>query len=449
MEHSATVPYRPAEQAEAPARTKLATVVGSSLIGTTIEFYDFFIYGTAAALVFPQLFFPRLAPFAGIMAAYATLAIPFLTRPIGAVVFGHYGDMRGRKRMLILALTLMGGSTFAIGLVPGYATIGIWAPVLVIVLRLVQGFALGGEWGGATTMVIEYAPTHRRGLFGTFVQLGNVVGLFVSTLVFALIPRAILLAGGWRIPFLISIVMLGVGLFIRDRIAETPVFAALEQRTAGVRRTPVLDVLRGGKRVVLLATAMRTGEIVLGWLVIGFLLSYATRRVGLTSDDVLYAILAASGAGMVTVPLFGLLSDRIGRRPVFPLGAIIAAVIAFPMFWLVDSGSVPLFLGAVVFGYAVALAAMFAVEPAFFAEAFDTGTRYTGVSLGFQLANIIGGLTPLIATALVQAAGGASWPISASNSHFDFSWAGGVLSGRRGTGAYVRVGWVAALQRRG
>jgi MFS family permease len=391
--------------------TKLSTVVASSLIGTTIEFYDFFIYGTAAALVFPELFFPKLSPIAGIMAAYATLAIPFVTRPIGAIVFGHYGDTHGRKRMLILALTIMGLSTFAIGLIPSYATIGVWAPVLVVVLRLLQGFALGGEWGGAATMIIEYAPDERRGFFGTFVQLGNVVGLFVSALVFAVIPRDTLLGGGWRIPFLISIVMLGVGLFIRDKIDETPIFTALERKDQ-VRRAPVMEVLRSGKRSVLMAMGMRTGEIVLGWLVIGFLLSYATRTVGFTSTDVLYVILAASAAGIVTFPLFGWLSDRVGRRPVFLFGAITAAVIAFPMFWLVNTGSFPLFLFGIVFGYAVALGAMFAVEPAFFAEAFETGVRYTGISLGFQLANIIGGLTPLIATALVAAAGGASWPIS-------------------------------------
>jgi MHS family shikimate/dehydroshikimate transporter-like MFS transporter len=412
MDQSVTAPSGSnADRISTRHGTKLPTVVASSLIGTTIEFYDFFIYGTAAALVFPELFFPKLSPIAGIMAAYATLAIPFLTRPIGAVVFGHFGDVHGRKRMLILALTIMGLSTFAIGLIPGYATIGVWAPVLVVVLRLLQGFALGGEWGGAATMIIEYAPDDRRGFFGTFVQLGNVVGLFISALVFAVIPRDALLSGGWRIPFLISIVLLGVGLFIRDKIDETPIFTALEQN-GQARRAPVLDVLRSGKRAVLMAMGMRTGEIVLGWLVIGFLLSYATRTVGFTSTDVLYVILAASAAGIVTFPLFGLLSDRVGRRPVFLFGAITAAVIAFPMFWLVDTGSFPLFLSGIVFGYAVALGAMFAVEPAFFAEAFETGVRYTGISLGFQLANIIGGLTPLIATALVAGAGGASWPIS-------------------------------------
>ncbi|VTU17787.1 MFS transporter [Variovorax sp. PBL-E5] len=389
---------------------KLRTVVGSSLIGTTIEFFDFFIYGTAAALVFPKLFFPTLSPLVGILAAYATLAIPFLTRPLGAIVFGNYGDKLGRKKMLILSLMIMGLATFAIGLVPTYESIGVAAPILIIVLRLVQGFALGGEWGGATTMVVEYAPPARRGFFGSFVQLGNVLGLFIATLVFALLPKDTLLDGWWRLPFLASILMLGVGLVIRSKIEETPIFAQL--KTSEVRRTPIVDVLRHHKKAVLLAMGMRTGEIVLGWLVIGFLLTYATKTVGFSSNDVLYAILGASGLGLFTFPLFGALSDRIGRRPVYLIGAVIAAVFAFPFFWLIDAKVPALFFFAIIFGYAIALGAMFSVQPAFFSEAFDTNVRYTGVSLGYQLANVIGGLTPMIATSLVAAAGGKSWPIS-------------------------------------
>lgn len=396
----------------ARSRSKLATVVGSSLVGTTIEFYDFFIYGTAAALVFPRVFFPTLSPYAGIMAAYATLAIPFLTRPLGAIVFGHFGDRFGRKATLVTSLTIMGLSTFAIGLVPGYDSIGLLAPAIIILLRLLQGFAIGGEWGGAATMIVEYAPADRRGFFGTFVQLGNVIGLFTSTLVFAVLPQDSLNGDGWRVPFLISIVLLAVGSFIRSKVDESPVFEAAAREPQAARRAPLLEILRNGKKPVLIAMGMRTGEIILGWLVIGFLLSYATRTVGLTSQHVLIALLGASGLGIVTVPMFGALSDRLGRRPVYLFGACLAAAFAFPLFWLINTANPVLFFFAIVFGYAVALAAMFAVQPAFFSETFATGVRYTGISLGFQLANIIGGLTPMIATFLVSQAGGASWPIS-------------------------------------
>lgn len=392
------------------ASRKLRTVVGSSLVGTTIEFFDFFIYGTAAALVFPKLFFPNFSPLAGILAAYATLAIPFVTRPLGAIVFGNYGDKLGRKKMLILSLMIMGLATFAIGLVPSYESIGIAAPILIIVLRLAQGFALGGEWGGATTMVVEYAPPARRGFFGSFVQLGNVLGLFIATLVFALLPKDTLLDGWWRLPFLASILMLFVGLVIRSKIEETPVFAQMNK--AEVPKTPIVEVLRHHKKAVLLAMGMRTGEIVLGWLVIGFLLTYATKNVGFTSNDVLFAILGASGLGLFTFPLFGALSDRIGRRPVYLIGAVIAALFSFPFFWLIDAKIPALFFFAIIFGYAIALGAMFSVQPAFFSEAFDTNVRYTGVSMGYQMANVIGGLTPMIATSLVAAADGKSWPIS-------------------------------------
>jgi MHS family shikimate/dehydroshikimate transporter-like MFS transporter len=391
-------------------KKKLRTVVGSSLIGTTIEFFDFFIYGTAAALVFPKLFFPNLSPLAGILAAYATLAIPFTTRPLGAIIFGNYGDKLGRKKMLILSLMIMGLATFAIGLVPTYESIGVAAPILIVVLRLIQGFALGGEWGGATTMVVEYAPQAKRGFFGSFVQLGNVIGLFIATLVFALLPKDTLLDGWWRLPFLASILMLFVGLIIRSKIEETPIFAQMNK--AEPPQTPIMEVLRNHKKAVFLAMGMRTGEIVLGWLVIGFLLTYATKTVGFSSNDVLYAILGASGAGIITFPLFGALSDRIGRRPVYLIGAVIAAAFAFPFFWLIDSKIPVLFFFSIIFGYSIGLGAMFSVQPAFFSETFDTNVRYTGVSLGYQLANIIGGLTPMIATYLVAAAGGKSWPIS-------------------------------------
>lgn len=399
---------------------KLITVLGSGLSGTTIEFYDFFIYGTAAALVFPSLFFPNLSPLMGLLVSFLTLSITFVSRPIGAIVFGHFGDKIGRKKSLVLSLMIMGVSTFLIGLIPGYKAIGNAAPLLLIFLRLCQGFAIGGEWGGATTLISEYAPRHRRGFFGTFVQLGNVLGLFIATSVFALVvalPEKDLLSWGWRIPFLLSIVLLFVGMFIRSRIEETPIFQENQKRQknkpqSNAQKYPILTVLRHHRKSVFLAMGMRMGEIVLGWLTVAFFMSYVTRELNFSRETALNGLLLASFVGIFTFPFFGWLSDKIGRRPVYLAGATITLIFAFPLFWMIDSGSVKMFMFATTFCYSVGLGMMFSVQPAFFSELFDTSVRYTGVSLGFQLANIVGGLTPMIATLLIAWSGGSSWPIS-------------------------------------
>jgi MFS family permease len=385
-------------------------VLASSFIGTALEYYDFFIYGTAAALVFPKLFFPSLSPLAGIIAAYATFALPFFIRPVAGMVFGHFGDTIGRKKMLILTLVMMGLSTFAIGLVPAYDTIGFWAPLLVITFRVIQGIALSGEWGGATTMIVEHSPPRWRGLYGALTQVGNPLGLFTSALMFAFIPSDSLLNGAWRIPFLLSIVALMIGLYIRVRVQESPIFARLKE-SGRSSRAPFLEILRRGKRPVLMAAGTRAGESVLGWIVIAFLLSYATRTVGFSSKAVLYAILAASGLALFSFPMFGAISDRVGRRAVFLFGAIAAGIFAFPFFWLVDSGSPALFYFAIVFGYSVCVSAMYSVQPAFFSEAFDTSVRFSGISTGFNIGAIIGAVTPMVATSLVALAGGKSWPV--------------------------------------
>lgn len=393
---------------------KLMTVLGSGLSGTTIEFYDFFIYGTAAALVFPKLFFPTLTPFMGLIVSLLTLSITFVSRPIGAIVFGHFGDKIGRKKSLVLSLMIMGGSTFCIGLVPTYDAIGNLAPLLLIFLRLCQGFAIGGEWGGATTMVTEYAPVHRRGFFGTFVQLGNVLGLFIATAVFAIVawlPEPRLMSWGWRIPFLLSIALMFVGLYIRAKIEETPVFTEGEAKNQK-HEFPIIAVMKYHWRAVLTAMGMRMGEIVLGWLTVAFFMSYVTRQLNFSRETALNGLLLASFVGIFTFPFFGYLSDKIGRRPVYLAGAAITLIFAFPLFWMIDTGSVKMFYFATTFCYSVGLGMMFSVQPAFFAELFDTSVRYTGVSLGFQLANIVGGLTPMIATLLIAWSGGDSWPVS-------------------------------------
>jgi MFS family permease len=398
-------------QAELDPTGQLNKVVASSLIGTALEYYDFFIFGTASAVVFPRLFFPNLSSLGGILAAYATLSIPFLVRPIGGAVFGHFGDTIGRKKMLIVTLVMMGLSTFGIGLVPAYDTIGFWAPLLVITFRVIQGVALSGEWGGAAIMIVEHSPPQRRGFYSALTQIGNPMALFVSALMFAIIPTASLLNGAWRIPFLLSIVALGIGLYIRTHVQESPIFASLKE-SGRSSRTPFLDILRRGKRPVLMAAGTRAGEAVLAWIVIAFLLSYATRTLGFSSQTVLYGILTTSGLAMITFPIFGAISDRVGRRAVFLFGAGTTAIFAFPFFWLIDSGSPALFYIAVVFGYAVSVSAMYALEPVFFSEAFDTSVRFSGISTGFNIGGVIGGVTPMIGTSLVALAGGKSWALS-------------------------------------
>jgi len=401
-------------------RKKLITVLGSGLSGTTIEFYDFFIYGTAAALVFPALFFPNLSPFMGLLVSFLTLSITFVSRPIGAIVFGHYGDKIGRKKSLVLSMMIMGVSTFMIGLIPSYDSIGNAAPLILILLRLCQGFAIGGEWGGATTLITEYAPRHRRGFFGTFVQLGNVLGLFIATAVFAVVvmlPEDALMSWGWRIPFLLSVALLFVGMFIRSRIEETPVFQENQKKgqinpKRAAPKFPIIEVLKHHRRAVFLAMGMRMGEIVLGWLTVAFFMSYVTRELNFSRETALNGLLLSSFVGIFTFPFFGWLSDKIGRRPVYLAGATITLIFAFPLFWMIDSGSVKMFFFATTFCYAVGLGMMFSIQPAFFSELFDTNVRYTGVSLGFQLANIVGGLTPMIGTLLIAWSGGFSWPIS-------------------------------------
>jgi MFS family permease len=400
-----------ATRAELDSRDQLKKVVASSLIGTALEYYDFFVCGTASAVVFPRLFFPNLSPLASILAAYATLSLPFLVRPLGGIVFGHFGDTIGRKKMLIITLVMMGLSTFGIGLVPSYDAIGFWAPLLVITFRVVQGVALSGEWGGAAIMIVEHAPPESRGFYSSLTQVGNPMALCASALMFAVIPSDSLLNGAWRIPFLLSIVALAIGLWIRMRVQESPVFASLKE-SGRASKMPFMDILRRGKRPVLMAAGTRAGEAVLAWIVIAFLLSYATRTVGLSSKTVLYGILATSGLAMFTFPVFGAISDRVGRRAVFLFGAGSAAVIAFPFFWLIDSGSPALFYLATIFGYAISVSAMYALEPVFFSEAFDTSVRFSGISTGFNIGGMIGGVTPMIATSLVALSGGKSWPLS-------------------------------------
>jgi MFS family permease len=392
-----------------PRRVALA-----SAVGTTIEWYDFFIYGTAAAVVFGPQFFPQVSQLSGTLAAFATFAIGFIARPLGGIIMGHFGDRLGRKSMLVWSLLLMGLSTLAIGLLPGYAAIGVWAPVLLVACRFVQGFALGGEWGGAVLMSVEHAPQARRGFFGSFVALGLPAGIILSNLVFLIASVAVtpqqFAAWAWRIPFLASGGLVGVGLLVRLRLAESPLFVEI-QRTRSARRMPVLDVMRSDARTVLLAAGSYVGIGGLGYIVIVYFVTYATRELGLPLPTTLALLLTAALVFAVSIVAFARWSDRIGRRRIMRWGCAGLVIWSAVFFPLIDTRSLPL-IAIALCGMLVLQGAYIGPQPAVFSELFATGVRYSGASLSLTLGTILGGApAPFIATALFGAAGH-SWPVT-------------------------------------
>jgi MFS transporter, MHS family, shikimate and dehydroshikimate transport protein len=389
----------------APSRKNSIQMVAlASLIGTTIEWYDFFLYNTAAALVFNKLFFPTFDPFVGTLLAFSTYAVGFAARPIGGIVIGHYGDKVGRKSMLVLTLMMMGIATCCIGLLPTYNTIGVWAPIILVLLRVVQGFGVGGQWGGAVLMAVEHAPAGKRGFYGSWPQIGVPAGLLTSTIIFSLfskLPADQFMAWGWRIPFILSLVLVGVGLLIRLTILETPSFTKVKE-TTGVSRQPILEVLQKYPKQVLQAAGMRCAENGAFYIYSAFMLVYATQHVHISRDIPLNGIMIAAGLEFFFVPFYGWLTDKIGRRPVYMFGAVMTAVLAFPLFWLFDTGSTPLIWLALLLVFLCSHAPMYAPQGAFFSELFGTSVRYSGASLGAQLsAAVAGGFSPLIATALL------------------------------------------------
>ncbi|HEY8342805.1 MAG TPA: MFS transporter [Calditerricola sp.] len=387
----------------------------SSFIGTAVEWYDFFLYGTAAALVFPQLFFPHSDPLVGTLQSFATFAIGFVARPLGGILFGHYGDKLGRKSMLVLTLLIMGISTFLIGLMPTYESIGIWAPVLLVVLRVLQGIGVGGEWGGAALVAVEHAPRNKRGFYGSWTQMGVPGGLLLATAVFAVfsaLPQEQFLSWGWRVPFLLSIVLVGVGLFIRLRVEETPAFQQVKDAKRE-SRMPILEALRTHPKQVLLAMGARFAENGSYYVFSVFVLSYGTEYLDLPRNMILNGVLFASVVEFVTIPLFAALSDRIGRRPVYMGGAAFTVLFSFPFFWMVETKNPFLIWLAIGLAMGVGHAAMYGPQAAFFAELFGTRVRYSGISIGYQLASVFGGgLAPFIATSLLAWAGGDSWAVA-------------------------------------
>jgi MHS family shikimate/dehydroshikimate transporter-like MFS transporter len=396
--------------ATAGTANAIRLVAVASLIGTTIEWYDFFLYGTAAALVFNRLYFPNFDPRVGTLAAFGTYSVGFVARPIGGIVIGHYGDRVGRKSMLVLTLMIMGVATFGIGLLPTYERIGLWAAVALVLLRIAQGFGVGGEWGGAVLMAVEHAPDGARGFYGSWPQIGVPAGLLLSTLAFALaarLPEDQFYAWGWRVPFLLSIALVGVGLIIRLRILETPAFTRIKAAHSEARR-PIVEVMRTYPKEVLLAIGARIAENGSFYVYTVFALVYATQKVGIDRQTMLNGILIGAACMLLAIPLYGALSDRIGRRPVYLFGAILTALFAYPLFWLLDTGSTPRVWLALVVALVFAHAPMYGPQAAFLSELFGARVRYSGASLGSQLASVIaGGLSPFIATALMPYGRGA------------------------------------------
>ncbi|MFD3494667.1 MFS transporter [Streptomyces sp. NPDC058690] len=403
-----------AASASAPPTTRsLKRIVAASLIGTTIEWYDFFLYGSAAALVFPKLFFPESDPLVGTLLSFLTYAVGFAARPLGALVFGHYGDRLGRKKLLVLSLLLMGAATFAIGLLPTHATVGVAAPILLTVLRLVQGFALGGEWGGAVLLVSEHGDAKRRGFWASWPQTGAPAGQLLATGVLsaltALLSDSAFGSWGWRIPFLLSGVLVIIGLWIRLSVDESPVFkAALAQAearkgaAAAAEKMPLVAVLRHHWRDVLIAMGARMAENISYYVITAFILVYATTAAELSKQTALNAVLIASAIHFAVIPVWGALSDRFGRKPIYLIGAVGVGLWMFPFFALIDSRSFGSLLLAVTVGL-IFHGAMYAPQAAFFSEMFATRMRYSGASIGAQFSSVAAGApAPLIATALLE-----------------------------------------------
>lgn len=380
-------------------------VAFSTMIGTTIEWYDFFIFGTASALIFSKVYFPSFDPAVGTLLALMTFAVGLFARPVGAILFGHFGDRVGRKKMLVLGLLLMGIPTGLIAVLPTYEQIGIFAPIALVLIRFCQGVAMGGEWGGAVLMAVEHAPAKRGGLYGSLPQMGCPAALILSSGVFTLVglvPADQFLTWGWRIPFAASFILVIVGFFIRRKVNESPSFKKLGD-SGGIVQLPIARVLAKHPGAVLLGTAAKLGEITLFWLFAVFVLSYATGKLQIPRNAVLNATTVGAVLMLLLMPICGILSDKFGKRMVFSIGTALLMLTAVPMFLMIDTGRVELVALVIVFGLGILYPIMYAPEASLFANLFPVEVRYTGLSLCANLGGAIGGgIAPIVATALLQ-----------------------------------------------
>lgn len=401
-----------------PDKTTVRRVVMASLIGATIEWYDFFLYGVVAGIVFNKLYFPGSDPLVSTMLAYGTFAVGFLSRPLGGVIFGHFGDKLGRKSMLVMTLMIMGVATVLIGCVPTYDQIGIWAPILLLVLRVAQGIGLGGEWGGAVLMAFEYAPKEKRGLYASIPQIGLALGLCGASGMVALLSHVLtdaqFLAWGWRVAFILSIVLVAVGIYIRLNVMETPEFAKVKQTRQEVK-LPIKEVLVQYPGNVLAGMGARYIDGVFFNIFGVFSIAYLTQTLHVTRTDALLGVMAAAMVMVVTIPLFGRLSDKIGRTRIYFWGSLLTGMSAFAGFWLMkmSGGSIFVIWLAIIVPFGVFYASVYGPEAALFAELFDARVRYSGISFVYQFSGIFAsGITPIIATYLLKEGGGEPWLIA-------------------------------------
>ena len=394
--------------------TSIGTIAFASAIGTTIEWYDFFLFGVVTPLVFNKLFFPNFDPLVGTLLAYTTFFVGFISRPIGGIIFGHYGDRIGRKTVLVLTILIMGVATFLIGLLPTYASVGIWAPVMLLFLRIFQGIGIGGEWGGAVLMAVEHSPAGRRGFYGSWPQIGVPAGLLLSSgMVYLLsyLPEADFYSWGWRIAFLISAVLVAVGLYIGLKIMETPAFTRIQESNKLVH-VPFFELWRTHGKNTLLGLGARYIEGVTFNIFGVFVVGYLAGTLGLPRQTALAGVMIASAIMIVMLPIYGNLSDKIGRRRMFGVAGILIGILSFPAFWLMQTKEPLMIWIAIAVPFAFVYPAVYGPQAALFSELFDTRVRYTGISFVYQFSGIYAsGLTPIIATALLPMGGNKPWLI--------------------------------------